>query len=118
MLEKPDLKDQLIASRLHEEYGLHASQVTFLPLGADVNTAVDRIVTEDETAYFLKLRKGAFDQLTVMIPQFLKSRGIPAIIAPLRTRSGQLWGNLDVYKMILYPFIQGKNGYQVTFSDP
>ena len=53
-----------------------------------------------------------------MIPQFLKSRGIPAIIAPLRTRSGQLWGNLDVYKMILYPFIQGKNGYQVTLSDP
>jgi len=68
VLEKPDLQDQLILTRLQDEYGLHVNQLTFLPLGADVNTAVFRIVTEDETAYFLKLRKGDFDEITVAVP--------------------------------------------------
>jgi spectinomycin phosphotransferase len=117
MLEKPDIQDHLITSRLQEEYGLHATRVTFLPFGADVNTVVYRIVDEYETAYFLKLRKGKFDEITVKIPQFLNSRGVCAIIAPLSTRKGRLWGSLDVYKMILYPFIQGKNGYEVSLSD-
>jgi spectinomycin phosphotransferase len=117
MLEKPDLQDQLILSRLQDEYGLQVSQLTFLPLGADVNTAVYRAVTEDETAYFLKLRKGDFDRITVAVPQFLKAQGIQSIIAPLETRAQQRWGSLGAFKMILYPFITGQNGYEVALSD-
>jgi spectinomycin phosphotransferase len=117
MLEKPDLQDQLIISGLQEAYGLRVAQVTFLPLGADVNTAVYRLVTQVETAYFLKLRKGAFDETTVAVPQFLKAQGIRSIIAPLKTTTGQLWASLNAYKMILYPFIQGKNGYEIALSD-
>ena len=117
MLEKPDLKDKLIISRLQDEYGLHISRLTFLPLGADVNTAVYRAVTNDETMYFLKLRKGDFDQITVAVPIFLKSQGIQSVIAPLETRARQGWASLDAYKMILYPFIEGINGYGVDLSD-
>jgi spectinomycin phosphotransferase len=117
MIEKPDLQDQLIITRLQAEYGLRVARTTFLPLGADVNTAVYRAVTEDETAYFVKLRKGAFDEITVAVPQFLKVQGIQSIIAPLETSAGQRWGTLGAYKMILYPFIEGKNGYQFALSD-
>ena len=117
MLEKPDLQDQLIIDRLQDEYGLQVTQVTFLPLGYDVNTAVYRLVTEHETEYFLKLRKGAFNEMTAAIPQFLKAQGIQAIISPLMNRKRRLWGNLQDYKIILYPFIQGKNGYEVALSD-
>ena len=117
MLEKPDLQDQLILTRLQDEYGLHVNQLTFLPLGADVNTAVFRVVTEAETAYFLKLRKGDFDEITVAVPQFLKAQGIQSIIAPLMTRAQQLWASLEAFKMILYPFIEGQNGYEVALSD-
>jgi len=117
MLEKPDLQDQLIISRLQDEYGLQVNQLTFLPLGADVNTAVFCVVTDDETAYFLKLRKGDFDEITVAVPQFLKAQGIQSIIAPLETRAQQRWASLDPFKMILYPFIEGQNGYEVALSD-
>jgi len=117
MLEKPDVQDQLIIDRLQDEYGLRVSQMTFLPLGADVNTAVYRVVTEDETAYFLKLRKGDFDEITVALPQFLQAQGIQAIIAPLETRAQQRWASLEAFKMILYPFIEGKNGYEVALTD-
>jgi spectinomycin phosphotransferase len=117
MLEKPDLQDQLIISRLQDEYGLQVNRLTFLPLGADVNTAVFRVVTDGETAYFLKLRKGDFDEITVAVPQFLKAQGIQSIIAPLETRAQQPWASLDAFKMILYPFIEGQNGYAVALSD-
>jgi spectinomycin phosphotransferase len=117
MLEKPDISEQLIASRLWDEYGLHTAQLTFLPLGADVNTAVYRLEAEEETAYFLKLRKGAFNEITVTLPRFLKAQGMQHIIAPLETKNQQLWGSLEAYKMILYPFVQGEDGYQVRLSD-
>jgi len=117
MLEKPDLQDTLIISRVQDEYGLQVAQVNFLPIGADVNTAVYRVDTMDETAYFLKLRKGPFEEITVTLPQFLKNQGIQSIIAPLPTSAGRLCGNLNAYKMILYPFIEGQNAYEVDPSD-
>ena len=40
MLTKPNIPDELIISRLQEEYGLHVTSLTFLPLGADMNAAV------------------------------------------------------------------------------
>jgi spectinomycin phosphotransferase len=117
MLERPELQDRLILSVVQEAYGLRAKEVTFLPLGADVNTAVYRLVAEDGTANFLKLRKGTFGELIVAVPRFLWSNGIRAIIPPMETLTGQLWASIDVYKMILYPFIRGRNAYETGLSD-
>jgi len=117
MLEKPDIPDELILSGLREEYGLPGREITFLPLGADVNTAVYRVDARDGTPYFLKLRKGNFDETTVAVPLFLKEQGIKEIIAPLRTRTGQGWGSLRDYRMILHPFIEGENGFHVELPD-
>ena len=44
MLTKPDIADELINSRLQDEYGLRVISLTFLPLGADMGTAVYRVV--------------------------------------------------------------------------
>ena len=116
MLTKPDIKDKLIISRVQDEYTLHVSTLTFLPLGADMGTAVYRVVADDEIAYFLKLRKG-FDKISVTIPLFLKSQGIKEIIAPLKTKSNRGWADFGEYKIILYPFIEGKNGFEMELSD-
>lgn len=117
MLEKPDIPDQLIISQVQAEYGLEVTQLTFLPLGYDVNTAVYRVDTTDGTTYFLKLRKDGFHPITVIVPQFLHRIGIPAIIPPLTTQKGELFGMLEDYTAILYPFTPGKDGYQVELSD-
>jgi spectinomycin phosphotransferase len=74
-------------------------------------------VAEDGTAYFLKLREDDFDESSVAIPKFLSDRGVGPIIVPLATRDGQLWVGLDSYKVILYPFVEGRNGYQVGLSN-
>src|SRR6266542_2271115 len=116
MLEKPNISDELIISRLQEEYGLRVAQLTFLPLGADEGSAVYRVVTDDGKVYFLKLRRG-FDEIIVTVPLFLKSQGIEEIIVPHETQSKQYWADFGDYKMILYPFIKGKNGFDMELSD-
>ena len=115
MLEKPNIPEEFIIPRLQEEYGLHVTELTFLPLGADMGTVVYRVVADDGTAYFLKLRKG-FDEISVTIPLFLKSQGIPEIITPFETTSKQGWADFGEYKMILYPFIEGKNGFEMELT--
>ena len=116
MLEKPDLPDEAIISRLDEEYNLRVAELIFLPLGADLGTAVYRVVTTDGTAYFLKLRKG-FEEITVTVPLFLQSLGLQEIIIPFETQSKQRWVDFGEYKMILYPFIEGKNGFEMELTD-
>ena len=116
MLEKPDISDGLIIFRLREEYNLHVTTLTFLPLGADMGTAVYHVVADDRTAYFLKLRKG-FDEISVTVPLFLRSQGVHEIIAPIETKSKQCWADFGEYKMILYPFIEGKNGFEMELTD-
>jgi len=101
---------------LSAEYAIDAQEITFLPLGADVNTAVYRVVDNDYMPFFLKLRKGRFDQSSVTLPRFFSEQGIRQIIAPLQTVSGGLWGNLDAYRTILYPFVNGRNGYETALS--
>lgn len=117
MLEKPDLEDERIIVCLKNEYGLSVDTIAFLPLGADLNTAVYRTVADDETPYFVKLRRGNIDEASVAVPKFLSELGIKQIIPSLPTQTGQLRANLDPYTVILYPFVEGQNGFQVNLSD-
>ncbi len=116
MLTKPDIKDELIISCLQDEYDLRVSTLTFLPLGADMGTAVYHVTVDNETGYFLKLRKG-FNEISVTVPLFLKSQGIKEIIAPIETKSQSAWAEFGEYKMILYPFIKGKDGFEIELSN-
>jgi spectinomycin phosphotransferase len=117
MLEKPNLQDEEIAACLRDAYGVNAIQVAFLPLGADENAAAYRVVADDGTPHFLKLRSGVFDEISVALPKFLSDQGIMQIIAPRATQTGQLWASLDGFKSILSPFVEGRNGYEVDLSD-
>jgi spectinomycin phosphotransferase len=117
MLEKPNISDELIISRLREAYDLRVAELTFLPIGADSRTAVYRVVTDDGTAYFLKLRKN-FKEMIVRVPLFLKDNGIREIIVPFESKSKQRWADFGEYKLILYPFIEGKDGFERELTDP
>jgi spectinomycin phosphotransferase len=116
MLEPPDIPDEYIISSINDEFGLKIAQVTFLPIGYDVHTAVYRIEEKHGSAYFLKLRKGDFNPIVVEIPKYMNSHGISTIIAPLETLKGNLFGNLLDYAIILYPFILGKDGYELKLT--
>lgn len=117
MLEKPDLKDETVVGCLLGEYGLNIDVLTFLPLGADLNTAVYRAEADRGTPYFVKLRRGDFDPASIAVPNFLRDLDVSQIIPALPTRRGQFWADLDPYKVIVYPFVAGHNGFEVDLSD-
>src|SRR6476469_881035 len=104
MLEKPDLPDDQLIDCLQLNYSLRSAQVNFLPLGNDMNTAVYRVLAEDAQAYFLKLRSGAFNDITVAIPRLLGDQGMAQVVAPIATSSGALWARMSDFAVILSPF--------------
>ncbi len=116
VLEKPDIEDAAIAACLRDQYGLNVAQLEFLPLGADRNTAVYR-AEADAASYFVKLRRGAFDELTILVPKLLGDLGIEQVIAPLATGSGQLWASLGDFKLTVAPFVTGRDAYEVDLTD-
>lgn len=116
MLEAPDLPDHALAACLRDAYGLRAAELAFLPLGYHA-TAAYRVVADAGTPYFLKLRRGAFDAATVLIPHFLRARGVTPIIPPIATRTGQLWTQVADFTAVLYPFVAGQTGFQRELSD-
>ncbi len=117
MLEKPSLSDEKIIAALQDEYRFRAVEIAFLPLGADLNTAAYRVIAGDGAIYFLKLRSGIFDPVSVTLPRWLFDHGVPQIIPPLAAQNGQLWARLDDFTLILYPFVEGRDGYAVSLSD-
>ena len=116
MLEKPNLPDAAIVSCLQSAYGLSVDRITFLPLGADPNTAVYRAVTADQTAYFVKLRSGRLDEYAVLLPRWLSDQGVGQVIAPIANQAGGLWARLADFTLTLYPFVEGRNGYETDLS--
>ncbi len=117
MLTPPPIDHLGLAATLLDAYKLTISGLTFLPRGADVNTAVYRVATRDNTAYFLKLRSGNFDEASFSVPKFLSDAGMQQIIPPLPTRSLQLWACFPPYRLILYPFIAGRDAYERKLTD-
>jgi spectinomycin phosphotransferase len=117
MLEKPDLAEEKIISSLQQEYGLQIARLTFLPLGADLNTAVYRGTTGQEIDYFVKLRKGSFDHTSGTLPKYLNDQGIQQVLAPLTSKTGKLWAYLDSFRVILYPYLNSHNAYEVDLAD-
>src|SRR3989442_1411008 len=113
MLTKPRISDDRIIACLHDTFGLHISHVTFLPLG-DVNSAVYRVTAVSGTSYFLKLRWGNFNEIALAVRAFLHAQGIRPVIAPIATTTHNLWVRAHGFDWILYPFFEGKTGFEVA----
>src|SRR6476660_5255783 len=116
MLTKPDISDDTIIACLHDRFGLRIARVTFLPLGADVNSAVYRVTADSGTSYFLKLRWGNFDEVALAVRAFLHAQGIRQVIAPIATTTHDLWVHAHGFDWILYPFFEGKTGFEVALA--
>jgi spectinomycin phosphotransferase len=117
MLEPPNISYTQLTSVLQREYALQVKHIDFLPLGADVDTAVYRVITEDHSSYFVKLRRGAFNESSVTYPKYLHDQGVRHIIPVLPGDNGGLWTNVQEFKLVLYPFVEGRDAYQVALSE-
>src|SRR5439155_26308318 len=108
MLEKPDLPDEKIIACVRDSYGVSVIEIEFLPLGYDNYAGVYRVTADDGQPYFLKAKQDTVFEASVSIPRFLKKQGIEEVVAPLPTTTGELWGTVDQFTLLLYPFIDGQ----------
>jgi spectinomycin phosphotransferase len=116
MLEPPPIPLDRISRHLAEARGATVDSLDFLPLGADTHTAVYRAATA-RGELFVKLRRGPFLTASVTVPAYLASLGIDAVIPPLPDLQGRLGSALDEYAVIVYPFVEGRDAYEVALTD-
>src|SRR5262245_21853480 len=117
LLEKPTISDESIVARLQSDYASAVDQLTFLPLGFDLNSAVFRAEAATGRAYFVKLRRGAFDPICVELPRFLSDSGVRQIIAPVPTQFGRLWSDVEAFTLIVYPFVEGRTARETVLTE-
>lgn len=116
MLEKPEIQDEKIVKCLQTEFGLKVTQIQFLPLGYDLDTAVFRADAQDGMHYFVKLRRGELDEASIEIPRYLFNMGIQQALPPYESFREKHWEDLEPYHLILYPWIDGQNGYEAMIE--
>jgi spectinomycin phosphotransferase len=117
MIEKPDIRDERIIIALHENFSIRVSGLEFLPIGNDASAWAYRVDAKDKSSYFLKIRKEISNRAGLFVPRYLKDNGIEQVIAPLSTKTQELWANVDGFAFILYPFITGNEAMKVGMTD-
>lgn len=111
------LSNQHILECLKSHYGIDVVALEILPLGADMNSSVYRADSSDKLAYFVKLKQGHDHDISVDIVGLLQAAGMQQIISPVKTTDGQLTKRIDDFTLIVYPFIEGEDGFVSALSE-
>src|SRR5258708_19221957 len=111
MREKPDIPDELLRTTLQDQYDMVGGTLEFLQVGLDYHAGVYRVVSEQGSAYLLKVTSRPLYDPRYQVPRYLNDQGITSVVAPLPTRSGGLWAKLVDWTVIVYPFIDGDSSF-------
>ena len=111
MREPPSIPEEHLRACFQQHYDLIPVTLEFLPLGLDYNAGVYRVVSEQGTAYLLKVTSRPLYEPRCLVPRYLNDQGITSVVAPVPTRSGALWTQLEEWTVIVYPFIDGDTSW-------
>src|SRR5437588_2735032 len=107
MRKPPSITEEQLRACLQDQYDLYPVTLEFLPRGLDYNAGVYRVVSEQGAAYLLKVTSRPLYEPPCLVPRYLNEQGITSVVAPIPTRSGALWTQLEEWTVIVYPFIDG-----------
>src|SRR5256885_11732696 len=108
MREQPKIPEEQLGACLQDQYNLYPVTLEFLPLGLDYDAGVYRAVSEQGTAYLLKVTSRPLYEPRCLVPRYLYDQGITSVVAPIPTSSGALWTVLSDWTVIVYPWICGE----------
>jgi spectinomycin phosphotransferase len=117
MTNREFLNEQQINHYLKDHYGIHVIKLTPLQLGADINACVFKATTEGKYSYFVKIKHGHHDEINLALVELLVKAGIQPIIAPIKTKLHRSMVSIEGFHLIVYPFIEGKDGFSHPLSD-
>ena len=107
MRERPPLPDHALVAALAAGWGVAAASVEFLPVGDDSQAWSFAAVAGDGGRWFLKVRRGRVDPATVLVPMFLRDRGLDQVVAAVPAVEGDPWRPLDGFTLLVYPWVDG-----------
>ncbi len=110
------IKEPIIRT-LKERYCIEVATLELLSLGADRNASVYRAESADDNIYFIKIRQDLFSKAHIEVLSLLQQAGVKEIISPIRTRDGKQVEQVGDFSLIVYPFIEGQNGFNCSLSD-
>jgi len=111
MREQPGIPEERLRACLQNQYDLIPVTLEFLPLGLDYHAGVYRVVSEQGTAYLLKVTSRPLYEPRCLVPRYLNDQGITSVVAPVLTKSNALWTLLEEWTVIVYPFIDGDTSW-------
>lgn len=117
MIEKQSISADLIINCLNINYGIEVASLSFLPLGADINASVYKVHSGDQISYFVKIKRDRHHDVSVVIAELLQKEGIQQIIPPIKTIDGRLTQHLEDFTVIVYPFVEGQNGFSRILTE-
>jgi spectinomycin phosphotransferase len=115
MPREPHPTTQQIADHLREAYGLDARDVALIPDRTHAEATVYRVEAGGSSYFFKLTRNQPPGSLSVV--QHLADAGITEVPAPVKSRDGSLTTHIGDLSAILYPFIEGENGFTHPLTD-
>lgn len=108
--------NNLIIHCLNTHYSIKVESLTLLPIGADPNATLFKVQALAAT-YFVKIKQGHQEDISVNIISLLSDAGLKEIIVPIRTIDGGLTQRQKDDTVIVYPFIAGQDGFHCTLTE-
>ena len=115
MMTNRPTSEQIVAC-LEAEYDLRGVNAEYLPVGADADSCVFRMIDFESSIYFVKLRRRNFAESSAELPNSLHAQGILQIIPPIQTKSGRFCTRFDDFLVTLYPFVEGCDAYEIELQ--
>lgn len=107
------MQADFITNCLRSSYQIEATAVTLLEIGADVNASIYKVHGQGQT-YFVKLKRGPFN---IGILELLEKMGIQQLIPPIKTIRGEQVHQEGDLTVIVYPFVEGRDGFSRALTD-
>lgn len=82
-----------------------------------MNASVYKADAKDQLSYFVKLKLGHHHDIGIAVVELLHHAGIQQIILPVKTTHSHATQLIDDSTLIVYPFIEGQNGFSRTIID-
>lgn len=114
-MKTKSIQDNEIIKLLKSNYNIEIESIQLLQLGADMNASVYK-ATAKYQSYFVKIKYDIQEETDIDILRLLHDSGLKEIIFPVITSEGKLFRQLEHFKIVVYPFIDGKNGFEQALT--
>lgn len=104
-----------IINCLNIYYWIEVTALVLLPVGADMDASIYKAQASDQKTYFVKLRRGHSHDVNIL--ELLQMAGIQQLISPIKTVEGKHIQQVGDFTFIVYPFVQGKDGFSRSLTD-